>query len=67
MVSPNLITFVSPPTSQGNVPALTAPAGQDGGDQSMGTPDEAPPPMNWHYGHLPEAHAVPQMFTPESH
>eukprot|EP00975_Prorocentrum_lima_P010253 2183364-Prorocentrum_lima.AAC.1 len=67
MVSPNLITCVSSPSSQGNVPALTAPASQDGGDHVMGTPYEAPPAMNWHYGQLPEARAVPQMFTPESH
>eukprot|EP00975_Prorocentrum_lima_P007946 1699328-Prorocentrum_lima.AAC.1 len=35
----------------------------------MGTPYEAPPPMNWLYGHgqCPEARAVPQMVTPESH
>eukprot|EP00975_Prorocentrum_lima_P000051 13195-Prorocentrum_lima.AAC.1 len=60
---------MSPPSNQGNVLALTAPAGQEGGDQVMGRPYEAPPPMSWQYGHgqLPEARAVPQMFTPESH
>eukprot|EP00975_Prorocentrum_lima_P006675 1435676-Prorocentrum_lima.AAC.1 len=35
MVPPNFITFVSPTSGQGNVPALTAQVGQDGGDQAV--------------------------------
>eukprot|EP00975_Prorocentrum_lima_P065448 12903523-Prorocentrum_lima.AAC.1 len=33
MVAPNLITFMSSPSNQGNVPALAASTGQEGGDQ----------------------------------
>eukprot|EP00975_Prorocentrum_lima_P050778 10638258-Prorocentrum_lima.AAC.1 len=59
---------MSPPSNQGDVPALTSSAGQEGGYHVMGTPYEAPPP-GWQYvhGQCPAARAVPQMFTPESH
>eukprot|EP00975_Prorocentrum_lima_P062375 12885312-Prorocentrum_lima.AAC.1 len=65
MVSPNLITLMSPPSNQGNVPALASSTGQEGCDHVLGTPYDAPPP-SWQYvhGQSPEARAVPLMFTP---
>eukprot|EP00975_Prorocentrum_lima_P038986 8190558-Prorocentrum_lima.AAC.1 len=50
IVSPNLITYMSMPSHQGNVPALTSSAGHDGGDHPMGGTHDAPPP-GWPHGY----------------
>eukprot|EP00975_Prorocentrum_lima_P024431 5135976-Prorocentrum_lima.AAC.1 len=61
MVPPNIITYMTSPSNQGNVPGLISSAGHKGGDHPMGGAYDVPPPSWQHgYGHCPEAHAVPQ-------
>eukprot|EP00975_Prorocentrum_lima_P057300 12018232-Prorocentrum_lima.AAC.1 len=58
MVPQHLITYMSMPSHQGNVPALTSPAGYDGGDYPMGETHDVPPTGWSHgYGQGPEAQA----------
>eukprot|EP00975_Prorocentrum_lima_P000116 27441-Prorocentrum_lima.AAC.1 len=67
MVPPGFITVVTAPSNQGQAPALTAPTDQDVADQPMGTPYETPMSTNWRFGQHPEAHRMPQAFTPDPH
>eukprot|EP00975_Prorocentrum_lima_P027097 5696796-Prorocentrum_lima.AAC.1 len=60
-MQPGVFTLVASSSGQGQVPALTAPTGQDTVDQ----PTETPLSTSWQYGQLPRT--VPQAFTPNPH
>eukprot|EP00975_Prorocentrum_lima_P036139 7603456-Prorocentrum_lima.AAC.1 len=49
VIPPHLVACMSMPSHQGNVPALTASAGYDGGDYLMGGTQDAMPP-GWQHG-----------------